>query len=307
MGEKKEQTVSQKNSSLPSIPDLFLDSWELFKETWVSYLKVLGLFVSYLFLAFLVGILISLPVTFVAIGSHFQIFRHLTPFHIATLILLGLWFILFFLSIIVIDIIFPIVSIIILQGNEEESIIDLIKQSKRFFWPYLLTALMSSLIIVGGMFLVVIPGLLIALFFAFITFEIVIEGKSGRTALQRSYFMVKTHFRGILVRLVLFGIAVIIISSILGRVAAANGLLQLIQFLFSFFVSWYARAYIFLLYKQVRERTTFPQSISIRWIWIVSVIGWGIIILLLVGALAGIVHMPTTPLAPLPVIPNSAV
>src|SRR6185437_3171167 len=105
--------AEKKTTSLPSIQQLAKDAWELFKETWVTYLKLVGLTIAYVFLAVLIGVLISLPVTFVVVGSGFQFFNHLTPFQIATLILLALWFILFFLSIIAIDVIFPIVSIFI--------------------------------------------------------------------------------------------------------------------------------------------------------------------------------------------------
>lgn len=289
---KEHEVVSKNNSGLPSIHQLAGDSWQLFKKTWTAYLKLLGLFIAYILLAILVGLLISLPITFVAIGSHFQLVNHLTPFNITILVLLGLWLILFFLSIIAIDIFFPIVSIFILQGKKTSPIFDLIRQAKRFFWIYFLAVLLSILATAGGMILFVIPGLLIAFFFTFVAFEVVVEGQSSSSALKRSYFMVKNHFWEVLGRLVVLELGIIIISSLLNRLSTSVGIIALVSFLFNIFVSWYARAYAYLLYKEVRAKTTFPQSISIRWIWVVAGIGWALFVLFLIAFAFGAAHVP---------------
>jgi hypothetical protein len=282
----------KKSSKLPPIQSLFQDSWELFEKTWFSYLKLVGFAIAYIFLALLIGILISLPISFVVVGTHFQIFRHMTPFHIADLVLIILWFILFFLSILAIDVIFPIVSISIFQGKQGIPVLDLIKRSKTFFWTLFFTLLLSGLIILGGTIILVIPGLLFAFFFTFISYEVVIDKQSVRSALRRSYFMVKSFFWQILGRLLLLEAGIIVISTILDRLEGAAALLSLVQFLFTLFVSWYARGYTYLLYKQLRERTAFPEHISIKWVWIVSVIGWVIILLLLVGVGMGMMYVP---------------
>ncbi len=104
--------------------------------------------------------------------------------------------------------------------------------------------------------------------------------------------MIKNNFWEVLGRLLVLEIAVLIVSSLLSKLAAGDSLLGLVQFLFSIFASWYARAYVFLLYKQVRAKTIFPEQISMRWIWIVSAIGWAIIVLVLVGLGVGIAHLP---------------
>lgn len=288
MSEKKE------GASLSPIPMLAKDAWELFKTTWISYVKLFVLIIGYVFLAVLIGILISLPVTFVAIGNPSQFFNHLTPFHIASLVLLGLWLLLFVLSLIAINIIFPIVSIFILQGKKTP-IFDLIRQSKKLFWPYFLTVLLGGLLTLGGTSLLVIPGIVIGLLFGFMTYEVVIDGQSGTTALKRSYFMVKNYFWEVLGRLLILEIAIFIVTSILQKIASGDNLLGLVQFLFTVFASWFSRGYVYLLYKDVRSKTTFPQQISIQWIWIVSAVGWAITILLLVGLGFWVSQFPAHP------------
>ncbi len=282
----------KKTSSLPSIKQLLQETWILFKKTWFSYLKLIGLIVAYVFLAVLIGILISLPVTFVAVGTHFEVFHHLTPFHISILVLLGLWVILFLASLVAINVIVPIVSIFILQGKKADSLISLIKQSKNYFWPFLLTGLLAVLLYLGGLTLLVIPGLLIAFFFLFVVYEVVLEKQSGIVALQRSYYLIKSHFWEVLVRFLLVEIIAGVISSILNKYAGGDFLLTLVYIAYSILAGWFVNAYLFLVYKQIRAATTIPQEISIRWIWIVSGIGWVICILLLGVLFSGIAHLP---------------
>jgi len=277
---------------LPSIQQLATDAWELFKKTWVFYLKLLGLSFAYIFLVVLVGILISLPITFVAIGSGLRFFNHMTPFHYATLILFILWIIFFIVSVISVEIIVPIAGIFILQGKRTTPIFDLLKSTKPFFWQYFLTMLICGFLSVGGMFLVIIPGFLIAFFFIFVMYEIVLEKQKGLAALKRSYFMVKSHFWEVLGRFVVLEVVYLIILGILTKLAAGDALLGLVRFLYILFFSWYAWAYMFLLYKEVKARTTFPEKISITWIWIVSVIGWLLLVLLFVSLIIGLAHLP---------------
>jgi hypothetical protein len=278
--------------SLPSIQKLAIDAWELFKETWVTYIKLSGLAIAYVFLAIIVGLLLILPAIFAGAGTHFAIFSHPSPFTIFLGILFILWFILFFLSVVAIDVIFPIASIFILQGKNPAKIFDLIKSTKPFFWSYFLVSLLTSFLVLGGAMLLVIPGLLIGFFLSFVLYEVVIDNHKGRMALKHSYFMVKNNFWEVFTRLVLLELALFIITSVMNRIATRDLLLGLLQFLFSLFTAWYTRAYTFILYKDVRARTTFPQEISINWIWIVSVIGWVIGVLFLVGFSIGIMHLP---------------
>lgn len=93
--------------------------------------------------------------------------------------------------------------------------------------------------------------------------------------------MVKNNFWEILGRLVLVELTIVIVSWVLGKFAGGDGLLSLVQFLFSLFASWYARAYAYLLYKEVRSKTTYPEHISIQWIWVVAIIGWVILLLII--------------------------
>jgi len=267
----------KKEKSLPSIAQLLEESWRLFEKTALMYLKLFGLSVAAVLLAVFIGVLLALPLSFITLGSHSVDLNHLTLFPIIMIILLMVWFILFIVLLISITVITPIVSVFILRGKKG-SLFELIKQSKQFFWQYFLTALLSGVVVLGGIMLFFIPGLLFALFFSFVLFEVVLEQQSGSAALKRSYFLVKNNFWEVIARLFILEIGLIIISFVLNRFADGNWLLNLVRILFSLFSMWYARAYMYLLYKQLREHTTLSSHISFRWIWVVSSIGWVLLI-----------------------------
>ncbi len=282
--------TEKKISKLPSLQQLAQAAWELFQKTAISYLKLFGLTLASLFVGVLIGISISLPISLAFFGSNLHNFNHLANFPVFGAILIVLWFILYLVLIIAIGIVFPIVSIFILQMKGSSSLFDLIKQSKRYVIPYLLTSLLSAFITFGGVILFFIPALLIGVFFIFMPYEVILEKQSGRQALVRSYVMVKNHFLEIVLRLFVFEIGYLIISSVFNHLAGESFLLRFIQFLFIVFSMWYFRSYLYVLYTQIRERTTFPQHISLRWIWIVSGIGWLLTILILIAVGFGISH-----------------
>jgi len=286
------ESKKEKNLDLSSVQELVKDSWKLFQNTAFIYIKLLGLAIACLVLCSLIGILIALPLSFTAFSAHFNNFGHLTTFPIVILILFIIWVIICLVGIIVIGLIFPIVSIFIFQQKKATSLFDLIQQSKRYLLSYFLTSLLSSIVVFGGVVLFIIPGFLISVFFSFVGYEVILEKKSGKEALQRSYTLVKNHFWEIIIRVFVLEFGLIVISSILTRLAGEDWLLNLVKFLFSVFSFWYARAYFYLLYKQLHDATTISSRISLRWIWIVSGVGWALIILT-AGAFAfGAIHIP---------------
>lgn len=281
------------NKTLPSVQILAKDAWELFKETWVTYIKLSALAVVYIFLAILVGGLLILSIVFSGGGTTpLAAFSHPSLFTIIAGILFIVWCIIFFFSVFAIDIIFPIASVFILQRNNAPKIFDLIKSTKPFFWSYFIVALLTFFLVFGGIMLFVIPGILIGFFFSFVLYEVVIENHKGKMALKHSYFMIKNNFWQVFVRLALLEVAIFLVTSVTNRIASRDLLLGLVQFLFSVFISWYTRAYTFVLYKEVRSRTTFPEGISINWIWIVATVGWVVGVLALVGFGYAMMHLP---------------
>lgn len=54
------------------------------------------------------------------------------------------------------------------------------------FWPYLTTGLLALLWILGGTLLFIVPGLILALRYTLIPYAVLVEGREGGAALERS-------------------------------------------------------------------------------------------------------------------------
>ena len=84
---------------------------------------------------------------------------------------------------------------------------------KRFF-PLLGTILLSGIVIVLG-FMLIIPGVLMWIWFAFIPQTVVIDGEGGVSAMKRSKYLVKGFFGKTFVLVVLIFIAISLITGII--------------------------------------------------------------------------------------------
>lgn len=90
--------------------------------------------------------------------------------------------------------------------------------SSHLIWPVFYTSLLSFIIIFGGMVLFIIPGIIFAIWYAFVYYAVIFEEKTGRGALKLSKELVKTRWWAIFGRLLgvglFFGIIILIITNI---------------------------------------------------------------------------------------------
>lgn len=68
-----------------------------------------------------------------------------------------------------------------------------LSEAGRRFWPYLTTGALAVLWIAGGTLLFVIPGIVLALRYALIPYAILVEGRTGNAALERSSALCKAR------------------------------------------------------------------------------------------------------------------
>jgi len=281
-------------SDLQPIGDLFSDSWALYKKTVLSYLKVLGVGLLLIFTGTLILVLLLLPLFITSGGSVDHLLAHATWFQYFLIFLVFFSFVLYLLILIAYLLMMPIMYLLILTNTKKESIKSLINRSKPYIIPYFMTNLLLSFFVVGGFAVFVIPGLILSLFFIFTLTIIVLENKTGRAALLRSYQLVKAYFWQILLRVIIIEAGVIIVSNILNNIAKEVSSVAIISRLFSLFVEWFVVIYLFLLYKQIREKVPADKTVSMNWIWVVSIIGWILIICLLGAFLSGSLQLPSS-------------
>lgn len=157
---------------------------------------------------------------------------------------------------------------------------------------YFVTNLLGWFLTMGGFFLLILPSLLIGFFFIFTNFEIVLEKQKGNAALRTSYVLVKSHFWQILEGYLLVGVAVILLISLVNKLNNHSLLFSLLLLVMSFACSWFVQVYMYLVYKQVKRMSTkVDASGSMRWIWIISLFGWGFVIVSLFVFWSGLMHL----------------
>ena len=95
------------------------------------------------------------------------------------------------------------------------SAMDSVKTGISKILPLLGTSILVGMAIMGGMFLLIIPGIIFAFWFCLATHVVVIENISGPAALGRS----RALMRGNIVTVLVLGIVMLIISAAIGAVA----------------------------------------------------------------------------------------
>lgn len=71
-------------------------------------------------------------------------------------------------------------------GEKIMPVKEALKASTKFFWPAVFVMILTGLIILGGFILVVVPGIIFMVWYAFGYYEVVLDGEQGWKALQTS-------------------------------------------------------------------------------------------------------------------------
>lgn len=104
--------------------------------------------------------------------------------------------------------------------NQAPTLKELFSQGWKIIGKILLTGLLAGLAVVGGLLLLIIPGIIFSYWFAFTTQIVVIENLSGTAALSRSKQLVNGRFWKI-VWYMLFPILIVIAYSFITSAVAA--------------------------------------------------------------------------------------
>lgn len=106
----------------------------------------------------------------------------------------------------------------IVNGGGKFSVRETFKIVRKKYWKYFLLSVILGLITVGGLILLIIPGILFVVWFAFSKF-IMIEKKVGiKESLVKSKILAKGIYWKILGRLTVFGLFAIFVQMVLGFV-----------------------------------------------------------------------------------------
>lgn len=262
----------------PSIKTLFADSWQAMTKS------LLNVFILSL-ISFGMGLVIMLAgviatVGFGALAAVTQEGKNWETFLANPKIIasLGIGGLIFFLSCIFAMTVFSIASVYaVANWQKKPRLGECLGQGFKLFFPLLAVSILIGFISFGGWWLFMIPGILMMLFFMFSRMEVILAGKRFLEALKGSIRIVSQNFGEVFGRMLLFTVGGFILSYIIGRT------LPFLSLFCNLFFSWFATAYIVVLYQQAKAATDEKQEAKLGWIWITSILGWLIFALFCVG------------------------
>jgi hypothetical protein len=247
---------------LKSISDLFGNSWELFKNRFwtLNCLYLLSAFFLIVFIGIFLGISFILSMFF--------------PEHKNVLIVVGI-----LVGIIpgFIGMFWGFSAFIFAVTNEELGIKDSLKQGWHrvlsFMWIYNLT----GFIITGGFLLLIVPGVIFLVWFAFAQFILASEGEPGMNALLKSKEYVRGRWFDVFLRL----FVIWIMSVCVGMVPVIGPIVSLLFFPFVMIFTYL----VYLDLKEIKgDGMDFPQSSGEKAKWLgAGALGYLLLPLLLLG------------------------
>lgn len=279
---------------LPSIGDLLSASWDTFKKSWL-HLFVFNLVSTVVILLILgIGFLVLLLGGAGAAISGAQSNFALTGGLVLLISVVG---VAAFVFLIIWAYVTQIGSILIVSKNGQISLDETIKQSFPFILPLFIVGIVSSFLAWGGVFLFLLPGIVIAFFFMFMAYEIVLNNKSGLDALRYSMGILLENFWGILGRVLLL-IAIAFVISVgfeilqllftigLGKDSSVSiafvGLISIARFIFQIAFSFFSAAYAYTLYTHAKNAAGDKKS-SLLWPTILAILGYILFVVILVA------------------------
>jgi len=271
-------------SSLPPIKILFKESYITLKKNFVPFFVFNLLIIAVSIAAFT---LIIAGIVLLGIGAGLSsIFAN--GFNFAALGGAGIIFLFFFILIGLIASVAQIGSIIILyESNPKTSVFTVVKRSAKLIIPIILAGFITGFLVLGGLFLLIVPAIIFSILFTFTYYSIIAENKNPITAIKRSVYLVKNNFIAVLVRLLaiwgLLFLVNIVFGTLMGSTQRGNEgqivLFQILNLVIQILLTWYSIAYTVTLFKQLQKTSKTGKS-SLKLITVLSVIGWALAILI---------------------------
>ena len=291
-----ETKVTVPSTKFSSVSDLITRSWERFKISWRSLLLItLAVYVFSFVGIVIVAIILFGGGALTAMSSGninnnlMQVLSTMAPVAIVL-------FLIYLLLMLVVGAISGAAMMLAVDKAEQKpSVGSLVQKGFKLFWPMVLTSLLVAFLTLGGLFVFVVPGILISIYLVFSTYEVVLNGQKTSQALRNSATIIGQNFGTLVLRyLVMVGIAIAIglvggiLQDVTEKVAGLSGLINLVVMVSGMALSGYMIVYMYFLYTEARALTDFKRPASLTWMWIVSVIGWVIGVILMVALGAGI-------------------
>lgn len=317
MAQTKKKTVPAESVSLapaspqPSHEEQFTlglhlqKSWTLFKSAWkmVLALQAAGCAIGCLLSAvvfLIVGVLITLgglSLTQLFGKGELGSLPAVTPaFPIALGVLIVVLIVAYCIALAIESLVFQNATIhALFHADDHPTFGESVKRGYQTSWKAFFYTFIAVFLVSGGLWLFMIPGMIIGLFLTFSLYVIVYENKGPFAAIRRSYELVRADpwlTLGHVVILGLIGAGIGFFSKLcvqllsipfiaLGDEGQTLGVIALFPFnmaqsLLTIVVGWYGMAFYVVLYRYLVKKLETQAKATYRtfWMWIVAIVGW---------------------------------
>ncbi|PIR74301.1 MAG: hypothetical protein COU35_03340 [Candidatus Magasanikbacteria bacterium CG10_big_fil_rev_8_21_14_0_10_47_10] len=213
---KQPAQTSNKNAEpdpLVSARELIKKSVTLYKNNWKLFLRYMGLLAVPVSLASVTG---TLGVDF-AISS-----MNAVAIGVIVLLLVFIYWFSLWVSNSFVRTIRDIYT-----GKKPRAISQEMEISIHLLWPSIVILLLSSITILSGFVLLIVPGIIFSVWYAFPFYEVILDGERGWKAMRVSRELVRNHWWGSLWRIMAPGVVFGALFFILELIAQfAGGLVQ---------------------------------------------------------------------------------
>lgn len=266
----------QATASLPSATALLGQAWTIYKQRLTIFAGIMV--IPMIMMLIMSGLSVFLSDT-ERVKSFFTFFP--SEFTGAGFWLLIIVTILFFLALLIGNLWGQMALLYAIRDSSEGIGI---KESYRRGWhkiaSYLWISILAAFITLGGFLLLIVPGIIFAIWFSLAMFVLVSEDLKGMNALLRSKEYVKGHWGGVWWRLIFISglniVIYIIPAIILGLIKIPFGE-QISQFVVGLLLGPLATIYLFLVYsnlKSIKGEVAFVPARSKRLTYIfIAVLG----------------------------------
>lgn len=240
---------------------MLLSAWDLVKASFDLYKKHLQKFLEY-------AVIIYLPTMVAALAAYLLTLvmdeGRVSYYFISGALLIAASVIAFWFSLAFIRVIANCC-----QGRASQSTRAEISAALDILWPVILVGLLAGLAVLGGFVLLIVPGIIFSIWFAFVGYAVILDGAKGTAALRASKTLVEGRWWGVLWRLLVPGLVYLVISGLIqipfDTLAAASqsdivGLISLIvSGLVSLILTPFITAAQVILYLELKKTPIKPE------------------------------------------------
>src|SRR5690606_9946303 len=129
------------------------------------------------------------------------------------------------------------------------------------FWSYIGLSIIMSVIILIGFLLLIIPGIILSVWFAFASYILILDNAGIVDSLRRSRESVRGRWWGVFGRLILVSVVAILITvvtAIAFSVIPSQAVSSLLETVVSMVLVPFLMAYVYLMYQDTKGSAVSP-------------------------------------------------